>query len=139
MSGGWDHEKYFGSMVVSMFTLFQVMMFDNWCNGVVRHVLSNDPVTAVLFIVFICVGSFGLLNVVVGIIVNQVLQETRSAEAAKMEYEKSDQQKILEMLRDIFEQADDDKSGTLTMEEFEQAQKNPRLRDKMKAVNLTRS
>ena len=73
VSGGWDYRAYFGSVGRSMFTLFQVMTLDDWSNGIARHVISNQPAMAVFFVLFIVLTSFGLMNVIVGIIVDRTL------------------------------------------------------------------
>ena len=73
ISGGWDYREYFGSVGKSMFTLFQIVTLDDWSDGVVRHVMSNQPLMSVFFIIFIAFTSFGLMNVVVAIIVERTL------------------------------------------------------------------
>lgn len=73
MSGGWDYQEYFGSIGRSMLTLFQIVTLDDWSDGIARHVITNQPEMVIFFVLFVLVTSFGLMNVVVGIIVERTL------------------------------------------------------------------
>merc|ERR1719420_19079 len=77
LSGGWDHRERFGTVGRSMFTLFQVLTLENWSNGVVRHVLTNQPHLALFFFTYLMLTSYGLLNLVVGVIVEGTLAEAK--------------------------------------------------------------
>jgi len=79
-SGGWDHRRYFGSVPKSMFTLFQIVTLDQWCDSIARHVVtgSENNIFLLFFCVFIFCTSFGLLNLVVGIIVENTLAAARN-------------------------------------------------------------
>lgn len=46
MEKEWDHEKYFGNIWRTMFTLFQVLTLDHWAEEVVRHVTQVGVVPA---------------------------------------------------------------------------------------------
>merc|ERR1712232_50210 len=41
MSGGWDHQAYFGTIGKSMYTLLQVVTLDSWSSKIARHVINN--------------------------------------------------------------------------------------------------
>merc|ERR1719316_267405 len=73
LSGGWDYQVYFGTVPASMYTLFQMVTLENWADGVARHVVSNQPMMALFFLVFLLLTTFGLLNLVVGVIVENTL------------------------------------------------------------------
>ncbi|MEQ9299183.1 MAG: ion transporter [Cyclobacteriaceae bacterium] len=61
---------WFGSLGKSMFTLFQIMTLESWSSGIARPVMSEVPIAALYFIVFILVATYTTLNVFIAIVVN---------------------------------------------------------------------
>merc|ERR1719453_1410241 len=72
-SNGWDHEVYFRTVPRSMFTLFQIVTFESWNERLVRHVIHNQPAMIVFFVAFIALSSFGLMNIVVGVVCERTI------------------------------------------------------------------
>ena len=52
----------------------QVLTFDGWCSQIMRPILQVQPLFLVLFTIFLAVGTYGLLNIVVGVIVETTMQ-----------------------------------------------------------------
>ena len=136
ISGGWDYQEYFGSVPRSMLTLFQVITLDDWANGIARHVMSNQPAMVIFFILFIIITSYGILNVVVGIIVERTLASAKVNEERNQRSQEKERTRVLHDLREIFEFADKDKSGTLTIDEFRSALRQPEVERKLKLIDL---
>lgn len=61
---------WFGTLGKSMFTLFQIMTLESWSSGIARPVMSEVPIAALYFIVFILVATYTTLNVFIAIVVN---------------------------------------------------------------------
>ncbi|KAF4677932.1 hypothetical protein FOL47_008036 [Perkinsus chesapeaki] len=135
-SGGWDHKEYFGTVLRSMYTLFQIVTLENWADGIVRHVVSNEPLMVIFFVLFIMLTSFGLMNLVIGIIVENTLATARNNEDRIRRRQEKERSRVLAHLKDIFEMADQDESGSLTVEEFRQAIRNPEVESKLKLIDL---
>ncbi|MDR2405891.1 MAG: ion transporter [Deltaproteobacteria bacterium] len=64
--------EYFGSIGTSMYTNFQLLTMDSWSSGIARPIMKEFPWAYLLFIPFIMVSSFIVLNVFIGVIVNSV-------------------------------------------------------------------
>ncbi len=62
--------KYFGDLGRSMYTLFQVMTLESWSSNVARPIISLYPAAWLYFVLFILIGTFTMLNLFIGIIVN---------------------------------------------------------------------
>lgn len=62
--------QWFGSIGGALYTLFQVMTLESWSMGIVRPVMEQYPHAWMLFVPFILVTSFILLNFLIGIIVD---------------------------------------------------------------------
>merc|ERR1719217_1631873 len=135
-SGGWDHEEYFGDVPRSMYTLFQVLTLENWADGIARHVMSKQPEMVFFFVIFLMFTSFGIMNLVVGVIVENTLSASRNNEEKIKKMQEKERTRVLQHLRDIFLIADEDGSGTLTLEEFEQALKKPDIENRLKLIEI---
>jgi len=132
----WDHEEFFKTVPRSMFTLFQLITFESWSEGVVRHVMQVQPGMVVFFVLLVAFASFGVLSLVIGVIVENTLA-TSAQDANKMKKSKErDRQKVFNQLRDIFEGADEDGSGTLTLSEVEKAINKPEIYNKLKMIEF---
>eukprot|EP00434_Breviolum_minutum_P034140 symbB.v1.2.030206.t1/scaffold3381.1/size58006/1 len=115
----WDDcGEYFGSMPAAMYTLFQVITLESWSQVFARPILKVQPAFFIVFLLFLFLTTFGILNIIVGVIVentlnaakqNQELQERRLQRQLRQE---------LESIRRLFEEADSDGSGTLERGEF---------------------
>lgn len=115
----WDDcAEYFGSMPAAMYTLFQVITLESWSQVFARPILKVQPAFFIVFLLFLFLTTFGILNIIVGVIVentlnaakqNQELQERRMQRQLRQE---------LESIRRLFEEADSDGSGTLERSEF---------------------
>ncbi|NUM68893.1 ion transporter [candidate division KSB1 bacterium] len=71
--------EWFGTIGRSMYSLFEIMTFDNWSSGIVRPVMAVYPWAWVFFLPFIVVTSFAVLNLFIAIIVN-TMQAQHEAE-----------------------------------------------------------
>jgi voltage-gated sodium channel len=136
VSGGWDYKEYFGTVGRSMFTLFQIVTLDNWSNGIARHVMSNQPAMFLFFILFIIFTSFGVMNVVVGIIVERTLATAKQNQQRFQRTQERERTRVLNHLKEIFEYADKDGNGSLTVDEFRTAIRQPEVERKLKLIEL---
>merc|ERR1719473_1708931 len=138
-SGGWDHEEFFGTVPRSMYTLFQVVTLENWADGIARHVISVKPSMVLFFVLFLMLTTFGLMNLVVGVIVENTLSASRNNEEKIKKMQEKERTRVLQHLREIFLIADKDGSGTLTIDEFEQAIQKPDVMNRLKLIELPMS
>lgn len=88
---GQNFPDWFGSLGDSMFTLFQIMTLESWSMGIVRPVMEIYPWAWVLFVAFIVLSSFTVLNLFIAIIIDsmQTLNENKqNDEIGEMEVDK---------------------------------------------------
>ena len=88
---GKNFPDWFGSIDDSMFTLFQIMTLESWSMGIVRPVMEIYPWAGILFVVFIVLSSFTVLNFFIAIIIDsmQTLNESKqNNEISEMEVDK---------------------------------------------------
>ncbi len=74
--------EWFGSIGASSYTLFQIMTLESWSMGIVRPVMEVYPLAWLLFVPFIIITAFTVLNLFIGVIVD-AMQSEHEAEAHK--------------------------------------------------------
>jgi voltage-gated sodium channel len=81
---GESYPEWFGNIGASMYTLFQMLTLESWSMGIARPVMTTFPYAYLVFIPFILISSFIVLNVFIGVIVNtigEVMVENRTEES----------------------------------------------------------
>ena len=72
--------EWFGTIGLSLYSLFQIMTLESWSMGIVRPVMEVHPYAWAFFVPFIMVTTFAVVNLLVGLIVSS-MQDAHSAEA----------------------------------------------------------
>ncbi|PPR10135.1 MAG: hypothetical protein CFH41_01869 [Alphaproteobacteria bacterium MarineAlpha11_Bin1] len=77
---GSEFPDWFGTIGESMFTLFQIMTLESWSMGIVRPVMEFYSWAWIVFVAFIVLSSFTVLNLFIAIIIDsmQTLQDTEN-------------------------------------------------------------
>ena len=84
---GQDFPEWFGNIGASMFTLFQIMTLESWAMGIVRPVMEVYPWSWVLFVTFLMLASFTVLNLFIAVIIDSMQslnEEKQSGEGDKL-------------------------------------------------------
>ena len=63
---------WFGTIGESMFTLFQIMTLESWSMGIVRPVMEAYSWAWIVFVAFIVLSSFTVLNLFIAIIIDSM-------------------------------------------------------------------
>jgi len=101
-----------------MWTVMQVITFDNWATDIVRPMSEVSPITTWVMLAVITVCTFGVLNVIVAVMVERTLtiaKENRDIIGGVLE--KTEKELLKSMAEDFFA-LDEDGSGELDFEEF---------------------
>jgi len=132
----WPYQQYFGTIFKSMFTLFQVLTLDGWCDDVVRHVIYRQPIMGVFLVGFVLMTSFGLMNVVVGIIVENTLAAAQVVDKRNEEKQSKQRKDTVEQLVAILERSDSKRSGLISIEELRAANQSVVVQQKFALIGL---
>ena len=77
---------WFGTVGESMYSLFQIMTLESWSMGIVRPVMEKFPNAWLVFVPFILMTSFAVINLFIAVIVNAMTEQSHAeAEALKEE------------------------------------------------------
>jgi voltage-gated sodium channel len=98
-----DYDAFFGTIPRTMLTMFSILIVSEWAD-IARAVWEVRPILVSFFVVFTVMVTFGILNVVTGIIVATV--NRLASEAAALEIEKKKlvkRQKLEEVVGMVFQ------------------------------------
>ncbi|MGG5890436.1 ion transporter [Falsiroseomonas sp. HC035] len=62
----------FGSLGLTLYTLFQMMTLESWSEANVRPILAVQPLAWMFFVPFILIATFVVLNLFIGVIVDSI-------------------------------------------------------------------
>eukprot|EP00930_Biecheleria_cincta_P032745 TRINITY_DN22705_c0_g1_i1.p1 TRINITY_DN22705_c0_g1~~TRINITY_DN22705_c0_g1_i1.p1 ORF type:complete len:547 (+),score=112.88 TRINITY_DN22705_c0_g1_i1:231-1871(+) len=136
----WDQcNTFFGTMPATMYTLVQVITLESWSQAIARPVLQIQPVFFIVFLLFLFLTTFGMLNIIVGVIVENTLNAAKQNQDLQDKRAQKQLRHDLEALRIVFEEADVDGSGTLEIEEFEEICKIADVKRMMQRMEIPMS
>lgn len=108
--------EYFGSLWISLFTLFQAMTGEAWPD-IARSVMETHPAAWIFFVLYILVVSFAVLNLFIAVIVNgmeEIAEEERHDDEQKderLDALAAQNREILAELRALRAKLDEDDDG----------------------------
>jgi len=97
---------WFGSLGASAYTLFQIMTLESWSMGIVRPVMSEFPLAWILFIPFIIITAFTVLNLFIGVIVDAMQNENESAASDERAQMMTNSENMLVEIRGLRQEMD---------------------------------
>lgn len=122
-----DVGVYFGSVGASLFTLFQMMTLENW-STVAREAMRTQNWTAVFFVIFVLFTNLVLLNLVTGVILENVLTISRREEEKLLQKEEAQRLQTVNMIHHMFAGVLGDlDTDLISLKEFRRACRNPRV------------
>ncbi|PAV31565.1 voltage-gated sodium channel [Virgibacillus profundi] len=95
--------EYFGTLHDSLLSLFQVITLESWASGVMRPILAEAPSSWWYFVTFILIGSFVIVNLFVGVIVNNVEEANREETPSPTDIKLAEVQQELQAIKKILE------------------------------------
>lgn len=124
-----DCEAFFGTIPRTMYTLVQVVTLESWNMTVGRPLVERQPLLFPVLLLYIFLTTFGLLNIIVGVIVENTLNIASSDQDLQDRRFQRQLLQELEFLKEVFESADSDGSGTLDREEFVDICQRPEVKN----------
>jgi voltage-gated sodium channel len=77
--------QWFGTLGASLYSLFQIMTLESWSMGIVRPVMEVYPWAWAVFVPFITMTAFAVLNLFIGILVNAMQAAVEAEQEEEME------------------------------------------------------
>ncbi|WP_245411511.1 ion transporter [Alkalicoccus urumqiensis] len=100
--------EYFGTLELSLLTLFQVVTLESWASQVMRPIMEVHSFAWMYFVSFVLVGTFVIFNLFIGVIVSNVDKSEdhppdEEAEALRREVEqtRNDIKELKDMIKKL--------------------------------------
>lgn len=113
----------FGSMQSSMLTLFNIAIGGEW-QEIVRPMAVKQPWMAILFIIYAMLIAFGVMNVMIGIVVDSVIAESKLIDKEMQDRQKQTKRKLLSRIQTMLESMDTNKDEVVDLKELEASFEN---------------
>jgi len=107
-----------------MFTLVQVLTLDSF-HVFIREIVHFLPWSWVFFYAYVAIACLVLMNLVTAIIVESAMEQSNQDHEQQLRDKITREEVEMRRLRALFEALDQDKSGTLSWEEFRLSFDNP--------------
>lgn len=100
---GIEYPELFGSIGRSMLTMFQLMTLEGWAAEIVRPVMETHPYSVFLFIPYMLMTAFAILNLFTAVLVDsmQILQQNYSYERSEQQTAQVITDELLEVKADL--------------------------------------
>lgn len=122
-----DCEEKYGSLAKSTYTLFEVMTLEL---TTVRWIMMRSPSMIIPMTAFIMIASFGIMNTIIGVVVEKILQASSNSKERKAEV------RDRRTLREVFSWADVDNSKSVSHEEFLKVAESEAIKELFEQINL---
>jgi len=132
-----ESDVYVGSVSRAMLTVFQMITLENWAGKIVRPIMENDPLLTCMCLLAIALCSFGLLNVIIGVVVERTLVVVKENETNMSSIIQECEQRVLQSMQQEFvELASSSPDGEMDFSQFSQAIRTKSFRVKLKIIGL---
>jgi len=128
-------DRYFGNILYSSFTLFQVMTLEGWPT-VARHAMGVEPWTWVVFVAFLLITTFSIMNMIVSVIVDSTLEAALDQKLQAMRDQEYQTSMATVKVDEVFRRADGNGDGHITKEELMEALTKPDVRLYLREVGI---
>lgn len=102
-----DNSKYFGNLTNAWMTLFNLSMMTEW-GEIMRPMWKERPSYVPVFILFTIVNSFGIMNVIIGVILDNTQAASQKVAEEEQEKAKRGQMESIYNIAHLIESMDSD-------------------------------
>lgn len=124
----------FGSMARSMLTLFNIAILAEW-SEVIRPIAEKQPHMVVFFIMFVLFVTFGVMNVIIGMIVDNVMNNAQKMQMVNEQKEHERRWHIFEEIKELVWEMEHEENF-ISLEELSKNMEKGRLKALLAQVNL---
>lgn len=129
------HVTSFISLWTSMLALFNVVLLDGW-GVLIWEIASSKPFLVPLFMLFVLFTSCGVINVIIGIIVDSTMTASRNFELQNRELRTTRKLKRVQELAQVMKLIDVDDSHYLSQAEILSAVEHPEFTELLFELEL---
>merc|ERR1719160_985144 len=120
-----------------MYTLFNIVIMAEWPE-IGRPLIEKQPEMFTFFVFFIIFTTFGVMNVIIGVIVDNTMEAARSMAKDDEAAEKAQKLALLGQIRDMVFSLDADGSGEVSLAEISKGMEIPEKAQKLALLGQIR-
>lgn len=130
-------KTYYGSLGWTMLSLFMSVTGGKDWYDIGEIVIRESVLYGLAFIAYIALMLLGMLNIINGVFVQAAADMSKMDRETAIVDETAKRLKLIKSLRSIFIECDDDRSGTLSLEEFKSHMENGQVQAYLAALELS--
>merc|ERR1712224_878894 len=119
-----------------MFSLFVLMTFEDWYNSFIIPVLQPSPILAFLFVLYLLLTSFSVLNILCGLFVSSTMLAADDQALESIDQKERKRQERMQRLHDVFDMGDANHDGVITFDEFQVFVKDAKVGNALKMMGV---
>lgn len=127
---------FWGTVPRSAFTLFQILTLDRWSSVLCAPVFREYPGLYILVFSFLGIGVLALANLIISIVVSNTCSCAKMLQEEELKEKVAIKKKVMESLRLIFAEGDEDRSGELDEEELDHTRENEEVQDRLQMLGI---
>jgi len=132
-------KEHYGSVGTSMWTLAAAVSGGVDWMDVAEPIIETGFFYRCLFLFYVVFMTIGLLNILTGIFVNVAMQSSAMSREIAVDEAISNRDAVVKEVIELFLEADEDGSGSLSWEEFEEFIKDEKIKSFFMALELDMS
>jgi len=117
-------QEFFKGLDMSLFTLLQIVTGDSWSSGIARPIMKHIPYLWVYFVAYVAIAMLVLLNLITAVIVDNAMAISKADDAEILREMHAKREEEFHNLGLIFNEMDEDGSGEIADQEFQDAVNN---------------
>jgi hypothetical protein len=135
--GRFDRETYFGNLYQTLLTLLQAATLSDASHNIIRPVEKVYPNVLIFAFAFNMLITFGMLNLVLGNMIQACLSTSKERGVAAQMFERGERKGVCQLIIALIENVDENQDGELSAEELDNAlAKYPQLTHLLEKVGL---
>lgn len=129
-------DDMFGTLTKSAYTLFMAISSGRDWWECIQALAPLHEIFSVLFLLFVAVTLFGVMNVVTGVFVESALQSVQHYKELLIQESMKSKAMYMDHLQDVFLEIDIDNSGSITLEEMDDFLRDPILMQYLESMDI---
>jgi len=126
----------FGSIDVGLVSLYMAVSGGRSWGEFYMDLKVLPALYRILFLVYLTLTIFGVLNIVTGVFVDTAMQANQHCRQVVIREELTAKKRLLNELRDLFGEMDENSDGVVTQEEFDAQLQNEQVVAYFRSLNL---
>jgi len=122
----WIDERY-GTALRAWYSFFEVTFSGGWPTYVRPLIEHVSPWYAPFFIVYVACVNFAIIRVISAMFLRETLRSAESDADMRIDQNRRETHDLTLRLRDLFEEADIDRNGGISFEEFDKLLRYPKI------------